>query len=420
MHARLGTMPTVANFYKEKGMDVAGYEAAMNKQSVTVGKASKIALFGGEADGSPLKVTSNNPGVIELSEQGALNPNVRVLTITGRKVGITMVEARTKTGSVSAFMQVQVAGAANLSPQQRVADAMRRAIPLLPGEAKDAIEAMLSPESIAIIAGSLLLWAGSHFFGVGEIVDIVLMVGGFLMLGKSVFDLAEDLFKFAKLTVAGHTDGELDEAAKAFAHVVVVGGIDLIMALLLRKSLKEVRARPRAAAAPKGLLPVEPPPPIKPGQLFYKPKISRPVSLPSGSLGECSWYGDVYVTRAQTIGEQKVTLFHELGHSFFSPKFKYLRQFRARLKASAYWRSALMRYLEEALVEGFGQFKKNGLLPALKAVTFPIGPAPYGYVTVSQLIAEGSAIGTVVIGGLYLNVFLSTSPPNGMPPTPAQ
>lgn len=97
-----------------------------------------------------------------------------------------------------------------------------------------------------------------------------------------------------------------------------------------------------------------------------------------------------------------------------------MRLFRPRLKASAYWRSALLRYLEEALVEGFGQFKVNGLLPALKAVTFPIGPAPYGYVTVSQLIAEGTALGTIIVGSMSLKVFLTKTPPHGMPPTPVQ
>jgi hypothetical protein len=409
----------VANFYKERGMEAAGYDSTLNRQSLGVGWSSKIALFGGDTDGSPLKVTSNNPGVLSLDEQGALNPNVRVINIIGRTAGTAMIEARTKTGAVWAFMQVHVS-AAKLSAEERVGEAMRRAIPLLPSAVQEAIEAMLSPESLIIIAGSLILWAGSHVFGVGEIVDIILMVGGFLMLGKSVLDLADDIFKFARLTVSGRTDGELDEAAKCFARIVVIGGIDIIMALLLRKSLKQVRARPRATLAPKGLLPVDPPPPVNPGEVFYKPKITRPVTLPSGALGECSWYGDVYVTRAQTMVEQRATLFHELGHSYFSPKFRYLRQFRARIKASGYWRSALLRYLEEALVEGFGQFKARGLLPALKAVTFPIGPAPYGYVTATQLSAEGQALGTIVVGGLALRVFLSKSPPGGMPPTSAK
>ena len=157
---------------------------------------------------------------------------------------------------------------------------------------------------------------------------------------------------------------------------------------------------------------------MNPGELFYRPKISRPMSLPSGGLGECNWYGDMYIVRAQTLAEQRVTLFHEAGHSFMSPKFRYLRQFRARLKASGYWRSALLRYLEEALVEGYGRFKVQGLLPALKAVTFPIGPAPYGYVTVSELIAEGTAIGTITAAGLRLTVYLSGSPPHDLPATP--
>ena len=79
----------------------------------------------------------------------------------------------------------------------------------------------------------------------------------------------------------------------------------------------------------------------------------------------CEWYGD--------ITEQQVTLFHESVHSFFSPKARFFLQLRARLKATAYWRSSLLRYLAEALAEGYGQLKVRGLLPALKAITFPIG-----------------------------------------------
>lgn len=410
----------MANFYKERGMDPAGYDAGTNKQSLAIHATTDVALFGGDDDGSPLKVTSNNPGVIDLVEQGALNPNVRVLRMTGRKAGVTMIEARTKAGAVWAFMQVEVRGPVNkfTSRDQRVAEAIRRAVPLLPRAAGDAMLALVSPESILIIVGTLALWAGSHLFGVGEIVDIVLMVGGFLLLGKSVFDLGQDLLTFANLTLFGTTDAQLDEAAKCFARAVVVGGIDLIMAILLHRSLKQMRASPRTSLAPKGLLPVGPPPPMNPGELFYRPKISRPFSLPSGGLGECSWYGDMYITRAQTLTEQRLTLFHESGHSFLSPKFRYLRQFRARLKASGYWRSALLRYLEEALVEGYSRFKVQGLLPALKAVSFPIGPAPYGYVTVSELVAEGTAIGAITVSGLRLTTYLSTSPPHGLPATP--
>ncbi|HMI85265.1 MAG TPA: hypothetical protein VK550_14310 [Polyangiaceae bacterium] len=408
----------MAHFFKGPGMDATGYDKGVNKQTLLRDRVAEIALWGGDIDGSPLRVLVNNSGIVSFEEQKAADKDVRVFRLKGLGPGYSMLEAKNRQGSVWAYMQVQVSSGvgSKMSPTERVAEAMRRSLPLLPQEAVAFVEALISPQSILIVTGTLTLWAGSHLFGVGEIVDIVLLVVGGLLLGKSILDLGEEIWQFATLTINGTTDRELDEAAQHFAKAVVVAGVDIITAIFLRRSLRDVRARvpqPRE----RGLLQVGPPPEVKPGQLFYRPKVSRPATLPKGTLGYCDWYGDVYVARAQSLTEQQVTLFHESVHSFFSPKFKYFRQLRARLKASAYWRSALLRYLEETLAEGFGQFRVRGLVHALKAVTFPIGPPPYGYVTLSQLAAEGNAIGSIMLGGLLFHVAVSSAPPSGLPPT---
>jgi hypothetical protein len=78
-----------------------------------------------------------------------------------------------------------------------------------------------------------------------------------------------------------------------------------------------------------------------------------------------------------------------------------LRKVRAEVKLSLYARSALLRYLEEALAEGYGQLKVHGLMQAAKAYRFPILGA---YVTLG---AEGHAIGAVTIGGVLLHVSVS-------------
>ena len=44
---------------------------------------------------------------------------------------------------------------------------------------------------------------------------------------------------------------------------------------------------------------------------------------------------------------------------------------RAQLGMSGYARSALLRYLEEALAEGYAQLKVNGLVDILRAYRFP-------------------------------------------------
>ena len=74
---------------------------------------------------------------------------------------------------------------------------------------------------------------------------------------------------------------------------------------------------------------------------------------------------------------------------------------------SAYSRSALLRYLEESLAEGYGQLRVHGLAKALGAIKFPLDG---GYVTVSQLASEGLAIGTITLGGTLFHVSMSPGP----------
>ncbi|MGD8642523.1 MAG: hypothetical protein PVG89_17950, partial [Gammaproteobacteria bacterium] len=126
-----------------------------------------------------------------------------------------------------------------------------------------------------------------------------------------------------------------------------------------------------------------------------------------GSLGETSAYGVITIARNQSLTEQRVTLFHELVHRYFSPRVGPFRQIRAQLSMSAYSRSALLRYLEEALAEGYGQLRVHGLARALGAYRFPLKG---GYVTISQLATEGKAIGTITLGGILFNVSITQGP----------
>ena len=74
---------------------------------------------------------------------------------------------------------------------------------------------------------------------------------------------------------------------------------------------------------------------------------------------------------------------------------------------SAYTRSALLRYLEEALAEGCAQLRVNGLARALAAYRFPL---QRGYVTLARLGVEGTAIGTITLGAQLFVVSISNRP----------
>ena len=292
--------------------------------------------------------------------------------------------------------------AAPPSDVECLAEAMRRSLPLLPAEARSVVAAMIEPRALAIMAGTLGLWAGSHLFGVGEIADIILLTIGFAALGMSVFAGAEALYDFATTALNARTEQDLDTSARHFAVAVTTLGISAISAVLLRSNVKAVRGRTppppdKAFLSQRGLLNAGKPPPGKPG-------ISRPKSLPSGNLGETDWYGNIIVVRNQSLAEQRATLYHEWVHSVLSPRIAPLRQLRASLKASGYWRSSLLRYLEEALAESFAQLKTAGLRQAISGFRFPI---ERNYVTVVAMRAEGIAIGTIVFEGTTFNVYLN-------------
>jgi hypothetical protein len=267
----------------------------------------------------------------------------------------------------------------------------------LPADARAFVVTLTQPGNLAIIVGTLVVWAGSHAFGVGEIVDIVLLGVGAIALGFAIFEGASELYDFTVEALAAKSDSDLNRAGQHFARAVVLLGISTLQAILLRGQGRAVIARGRPQIYPRPYVGMPPPE----GNAL---NLSRPAELASGSLGETTAYGAISVARNQSLSEQRITLFHELVHRYFSPRMGPFRQLRAELSMSAYSRSALLRYLEEALAEGYGQLRAHGLAKALGAIKFPLQG---GYVTVSQLAAEGFAIGTITLGGNLFFVSIS-------------
>jgi hypothetical protein len=287
----------------------------------------------------------------------------------------------------------------SMSTQDKIGEAMRRSIPLLPAEAQEQVKALLTPEALAIVAGTLIVWAASHFFGVGEIVDIILLVGGVFFIGLGVFSGAEELYKFATTAINATTENDLDRAAQHFARAVNILGITVISAILLKKSANSVIARGRPQIRPMPHVGTPPPAGVR-------PTITRPFKIFQGGkeiLGDCDFWGNIRVSRNQSLTSQYETLYHEWVHSVLSPRFGPFRQIRAQLKASAYHRSALLRAIEEAMAESYAQLRVHGLQNILIGISFPLKG---GYVTISQIASEGTAIGNIMLGGMRFTVYL--------------
>jgi hypothetical protein len=291
---------------------------------------------------------------------------------------------------------------ARMSKLERIAEALRRSIAHLPAEGRAMVESMLDPTSLALIGGTLVVWIGSHAFGIGEFVDLVLLGAGVVTLGFSALEGAKALYDFATGAFGARSESDLDQAGQSFAKAVLILGVSTVQAILLHGQARATLARGRPQLYPP---PEVGPTPPAGNQL----RISRPATLPGRAVGGTTGFGEISIARDQTLTEQRITLLHELVHRYFSPRTGPLRRLRAELKMSAYARSVLLRYLEEALAEGYAQLRVNGLAAGLRAYRFPLR---FGYVTVSQLAAEGKAIGTIILGGttFHVSVSLGASP----------
>lgn len=289
--------------------------------------------------------------------------------------------------------------AVRMSSADKIGEAIRLSLPHIPAEAQATVRSLLHPHSLAIVAGTLAVWAGSHAFGVGEIVDVVLLGIGVATFGFAVFEGASELCSFVTGAQNAQSEADLEKAGQHFARAVTLLGISTLQAVLLRGQGKVVSARswpPKIYSLPNlGFSPI-------PGNQLTLFRVAR---LPRNRLGMTNPYGEIVIARNQTITEQRITLLHELVHRYFSPRMGPFRQLRAEINMSAYERSALLCYLGEALAEGYAQLRVNGLMSALEAIYFPLKA---GYVTASQLASEGRAIGTISLGGTLLHVSIST------------
>ena len=122
--------------------------------------------------------------------------------------------------------------------EDRFVIVLNRTGPLLPAEIQEEFMQMISPTAILMIAGTLAVWAGSHYFGVGFIADAVMLVAGFAFLGLQVFTAASDLISAIELTTTARNQSDLDQAARHLANFIAVVGVAIFTALVMKGAKK--------------------------------------------------------------------------------------------------------------------------------------------------------------------------------------
>ncbi len=288
------------------------------------------------------------------------------------------------------------------SPQQKIEGAIRRSLPLLPAEVRGQLEALLTPQALAVMTGVLVVWAGSHFVGIGEVADGLIIIVGVAALGAVAIEGARELVAFATTAIGADSEADLDKAARHFARAVSVLGVQAVLAVLLRK--------PKVFRRPNVHLPAPPP---RSGRFFYRPTITRGVNLPPGVPGKTTDWGDILISWRVSGREARLTELHERVHSILTAKLYRLRRFRVQVSANSYSKSELLRYLEEALAETFAQACVNGPRGIITGIVFPVRE---GYVNLSGFPSMGHEVrgillGPVTVGGMLYTAHYSRQRP---------
>jgi hypothetical protein len=299
----------------------------------------------------------------------------------------------------------------NLSLEPRLEVVFGKAARQLPGDIGDELLTFVSPGSLATMAAILVAWAGSHFFGVGEVADIVLLIVGYVALGGVAVEAGKHIFDFTKLTMNANSERDLDEAAKHLAKAIALIGVQVILGLLLRKAPKDLFKVPRNRKLPpfKGAFATALP---RNAPLRFRPKLTFTKKLNFGN-GGTNAVGDIRVGTGARFGNMKkeellATLYHEKVHQFMTPKMYFLRNIRIYAKQSGYVRSYILRYLEEAIAETFGLLRAYGMSAQniIRGLKFPIENTGY-QITYAALgnEATGILLGPVIAGGMVYNVY---------------
>lgn len=126
------------------------------------------------------------------------------------------------------------ASVSGLPLEERFSQVLWRTAGKLPGEVGQEFTQMLTPTTLAIMVGVLVVWAGSHAVGVGFFADVIMVLGGVALVGWQIYAVADDFYHFVTITYSARTEDDLDRAAEHLANFVAVVGVAVLLALLTK------------------------------------------------------------------------------------------------------------------------------------------------------------------------------------------
>jgi hypothetical protein len=126
---------------------------------------------------------------------------------------------------------------AEMSTPEKLGIALQKAIEHLGPEVGERLKALLEPQSLAIMAGSVAALVAAQFVPVLDVVvDGILLGAGLFFLGKDAISVGGDLIEFAKGVMNAKNEADLDKAGQHLASAVATVGVDAVTAFLFHKT----------------------------------------------------------------------------------------------------------------------------------------------------------------------------------------
>ncbi len=169
-----------------------------------------------------------------ISADGAVGPQTWVRLVAP---GASSQSSGGKSGFAAPANQSTAQGGTSVADwplTQRFEKVLRLAPQHMAPELANQFRAMLTPANIAIAGGTLAVWAVSQAFGVGEVVDAILLVVGAAFVGLGIFKAGEDLGECLVTTLQAEGLSDLDRAADFLAQAVAILGVTAFFALLAK------------------------------------------------------------------------------------------------------------------------------------------------------------------------------------------
>lgn len=297
-----------------------------------------------------------------------------------------------------------------LSVEKRITLVVENAATRLPADVGSQLLTLIEPESLAVVATVLTVWAGAQFFGVGEIADVLLLITGWAILGLSALEAARLLYECSALVIRPKDQTDLEQAGELLARVVALIGVQATLGFFMRKPVDALKTQFFATSSNPAPFAWQSFKHLPTNRWWgYEPKTAgvHDPRLSAGEGGTDVYTGDIEYSLKGTDVDRRMALAHEQVHQFLTPKLRVLRRLRTFMRAQGYNRSYVLRYLEEALAETRAQLSVKGFTKVnfIEGMRFPIGP-DYD-VTIGTMKTEAMQIllGPIMVGGMTYQVW---------------